>query len=159
MTVLDQYGDLKKEGTRKGAGKLMNVYVAYLFAAATIHQFSHWKCKSPQFYGNHLLFERIYNSAQARLDVAAEKTVGLFRNGSLDENQQMALVKKLVAKYSSDNHLANSLSIELACVAIGKETYESLKESKDMTLGLDDMIMAQCSDSETSIYLLKQASE
>lgn len=157
MTVLDQYSELKKSASRRSAGKLMNNYVAYVRAAQTIHQLGHWTCKSAQFYGNHLLLERIYDAAQARLDAVAEKTIGLFGNDAIDANEQMATLKKLVAKYSSEDPLANSLAIEEAFLAVAKETYENLSGTKDMTLGLDDLIMAQCSDAETSVYLLKQA--
>jgi len=157
MTILDQYTELKKTANRRGSGKLMNNYIAYLRAAYIIHQSGHWKCKSPQFYGNHLLLNRLYDSVQERVDAAAEKTIGLFGNDSLDDSQQIVTMKKLIAKYSSEDHLSNSLAIEQAFITVGKETYDAIKASNDMTLGLDDLIMAQCSTAETSVYLLKQA--
>jgi len=157
MTTLDQYSEIKKEASRKSAGKLMNNYIAYIQAVYAIHQFSHWLCKSPQFYGNHLLFQRIYEAAGDRLDAAVEKTIGVFGNDAINPNDQMATLKKLVGKYSSEDHLTNSLAIEEAFLSVAKETYEALKESNDITLGLDDLIMAQCNEAETSVYLLKQA--
>jgi len=157
MSIFENYDDIKKEGSRKSAGKLMNVYVACLRAITIIHQTNHWKCKSPNFYGNHLLFERIYDDANKKLDEAAEKTIGLFGNDSIDNDVQMSLVKKMVIKYSTDNYIENSIKAEEDFIELATKTYEELKSANDITLGLDDLIMAHASQSETSLYLLKQA--
>jgi hypothetical protein len=41
---------------------------------------------------------------------------------------------------------------------MAEDVYNRIKEMGDMTLGLDDMIMSQCSDVEGYLYLLQQAS-
>jgi DNA-binding ferritin-like protein len=56
--------------------KIGALYIATLKGIALINQNSHWLSRGEAFYGKHLLFERIYNSALKDLDLAAEKFVG-----------------------------------------------------------------------------------
>ena len=42
---------------------------------------THWQAKGENYYGNHLLFQRIYEGMQGEIDTLAEKIVGYF-----DEN-------------------------------------------------------------------------
>lgn len=58
--------------------KVGALYIASLKALALIHQHSHWTAKGVTFYGDHLLFERLYNDTLELLDEAAEKFVGLL---------------------------------------------------------------------------------
>ena len=43
--------------------KVGALYVASLKAMALIHQQSHWTTRGQSFYGDHLLFEKLYDSA------------------------------------------------------------------------------------------------
>jgi DNA-binding ferritin-like protein len=137
--------------------KLLALYVAFLRALYLIHQNSHWQCKGPNFYGNHLMFQRIYESVQEDSDLAAEKSVGLFGNDVVNIPSQSKMIQKLMEKYSSDNHLANSLKAEMDFLALSKKIYEALDSSGALTLGLDDAIMSIASNRETAVFLLKQA--
>lgn len=160
---IDLYFDMK-DGRIKLASKadktatigLLNDYIAMLRLVNLIHQHGHWKCKGPEFYGNHLLFERLYDNSSARVDVAAEKLIGLYGNGSLKHDTQTKLINKM-NKYTSDDHIQNSIDAEKTFITIAEDLYNRVKEIGEMTLGLDDMIMAQSSEAETSVYLLEQA--
>jgi DNA-binding ferritin-like protein len=138
--------------------KLMATYVAFLRALYIIHQNGHWKCKGPNFYAHHLMFERIYKSVAADTDLAAEKTIGLFGNDSIDLFAQSKLIQQITERYSSsDNYIENSLKAEKDFIILSKKIYNTLKESGALSLGLDDAIMAICSNRETNVYLLQQS--
>ena len=159
---IDLYFDMK-EGRIKLAAKksekapaLLDKYVAFLRVAYLVHQTGHWKCKSSEFYGNHLLFQRIYEDAADRTDEVAEKLIGLFGNSALDDEGQLKLMYKL-NHYNSDDRIANSLEVEEDFIKLATSVYETIKENGQMTLGLDDMIMNHVNKAETAVYLLKQA--
>ena len=139
--------------------KIASLYIASLKAMALIHQMSHWTTHGGTFYGDHLLFERLYNSALKDLDLAAEKFVGLFGDSCLDYDLQTDLLHKVLLKYK---HLEGSpaqmsLVSEEDFLKLSKTAYDFFEEEGKLTLGLDDAIMAIASQREESVYLLKQA--
>lgn len=140
-------------------GKVAALYIASLKGIALIHQHSHWTTKGIAFYGDHLLFERLYNSALEDLDLAAEKFIGLLGDECLDYDMQTDLVSKVLGKYSNleGSPLEMSLAVEKDFIKFSKDTYNCFEEDGRMTLGLDDMIMAISSSREESVYLLQQA--
>lgn len=134
--------------------KLLSVYVAFTRALYLLHQQNHWLAMS---YGNHLLFERLYEKAQEFADDAAERVIGLCGDANLD-GAESVIAQKFAAKDGSiKGLLESSLSIEKAFQNLVKKVYGTLKEKGSITLGLDDLLMSQASDGETHIYLLQQA--
>jgi len=132
-------------------------YVAILRGLYLLHQNHHWISEGSNFYGNHLLFQRIYEAAQADADLAAEKFIGLFGIDSLKAKEQGILIAKFLNKYSqSENLVKSSLDAEKEFLQFSKELYDTYKSNESMTLGLDDMLMAIASKREESVYLLQQ---
>jgi DNA-binding ferritin-like protein len=147
----------KEMEEKSDAPRILCAYLALLRTMTLVFQNSHWKCQSPVFYGNHLLFERIYNDSAELTDAMAEKLIGLFGNDALNHAEQIELIAGFYKKYISDNHIENSLNISKDFVKAADDTYQRIKEMGNMTLGLDDMIMAQSSKVEEFVYLLNQA--
>ena len=148
---------LMKKLAQSDPGKLMGTYVAFLRGLYIIHQNGHWKCKGPNFYAHHLMLERIYKSAAEDADLAAEKTIGLFGNDSINLPAQSKLIQQITERYSSDNHIENSLKAEKDFIILSKKIYNTLKEADSLSLGLDDAIMSISSNREGNIYLLQQS--
>ena len=140
------------------AVKIAALYVASLRAISLIHQHNHWTTKGEMFYGEHLLFERLYDSALENLDTAAEKFIGIFGDETLNYELQAELLNKVLLKYSNleGSPIEMSLAIEKDFLKFSKDTYEFFKKNNVLSLGLDDMIMAIASNREESVYLLKQ---
>jgi len=167
MNPIDIYFDLKNKKIKTAqendevddvsSAEALNYYIGFLRLVYMIHQNSHWKCKCENFYANHLLFERLYESAQKRLDKTAEKLIGIFGNDAMDTSKHSTLINKMCEKYSGPDHVENSLKAEQDFCQISEKTFELIKENGNMSLGLDDLIMANHNKSETAIYLLKQS--
>lgn len=138
--------------------KTAALYIATLRAISIIHTQSHWTTKGDTFYGDHLLFERIYNSALENLDLAAEKFVGLFGTDCLDYALQIDLLNKVLLKYKGleGKPLDMSLAIEKDFLKFSQDAYNLFEEEGKLTLGSDDMIMAIASKREEAVYLLQQ---
>lgn len=136
------------------AHKLLSKYVAFTRAMYLLHQQNHW---AASHYGDHLLFQRLYEEVQEEMvDDAAERVVGLC-GSLLFEGAEAVIAKKFAPKDKSlISLLKSSLAIEEAFQKMCKLTYDEIKEKDMMTLGLDDLIMAQSSVGETHLYLLKQ---
>ena len=136
------------------ACKLLSLYVAFVRALYLLHQQNHW---DSQDYGEHLLFQRLYEEASEIVDDAAERVVGLCGELMLT-GTETDIVKKFAPREKSiQSLLESSIALEQAFQQIAKKTYDSLKEKDMITLGLDDLIMAQASTGETHLYLLQQA--
>lgn len=142
---------------------LMGVYIAFLRALSLVHQNNHWQIKGPGYYGNHLLLERLYSDTAKGSDQAAERAVGLFGSRCVNMATQAGLIYKIVGRYTTESdgeykeYLLSSLKAEQDFLKLSRTTYEALKKSGAITLGLDDLIMATASNSEEHVYLLKQA--
>lgn len=138
--------------------KVAALYIATLKAMALVHQHSHWTTRGVPFYGDHLLFERLYNSSLKDLDLAAEKFIGLFGDGVLDYDMQTKLLAQVLSKYSDleGSPAQMSLAIEKDFLKFSKDAYNAFEDEGKLTLGLDDMVMAIASQREESVYLLQQ---
>src|SRR5271165_2847716 len=138
--------------------KTAALYVASLKAMSLIHQHNHWTTHGLTFYGDHLLFERLYKSTLENLDTAAEKFIGLFGSSYLDYDLQADLLHKVLLKYKDleGSPAQLSLAVEKDFLKFSKDAYNSFEEEDRLTLGLDDMLMSIASDRETSCYLLQQ---
>lgn len=139
--------------------KVAALYVATLKSIALIHQNNHWTTKGVAFYGEHLLFQRLYESALENLDLAAEKFIGLFGNDCLSYDLQIELLTKVLSKYKNleGSPIPMSLAAEKDFIKFSKDAYNCFEAEERLTLGLDDMIMSIASQREESIYLLQQS--
>lgn len=139
--------------------KIANLYVATLRAIYLIHQHSHWLVRGVGFYGHHLLFERLYQSAQKDADLAAEKFLGLFQEDFIDYQLQSELINKILNKYTNLSIFERSLKVEQDFLNFAEEAYQFFENNKIKTLGLDDMLAEISSHREEACYLLKQSEE
>lgn len=134
-------------------------YIALIRAVYLMHQNHHWITKGKNFYGNHLLFERIYKSAAEDADMAAEKFIGLFGTETLDLHMQAQMIGRILENFSSGDPVQTSLEAEKKFLDFSEKFYTLLDKEDRLTLGLDDMIMSIASNREGAVYLLKQTSE
>jgi DNA-binding ferritin-like protein len=138
--------------------QLTNLYVATLRSIYLIEQQAHWQTKGLGFYGDHLLFERIYKVAAEDADAAAERFIGLFGADSVDAKAQAEYIGKVLAKYSNkEEQLEIALAIEKDFISFGDQFYSELDKAEVLTLGLEDLLPHISGNRETAVYLLQQA--
>jgi DNA-binding ferritin-like protein len=137
--------------------------LAHLRFVYFVHQFHHWTASGDSFYGDHLLFQRLYEASQSEIDDLAEKAVGLGGNENVDLLMQFQTIVPFIKQYGQSvtyargSELAKrSLEIEQAFLNAIDATIERLEMDGMMTQGLDDMLPAMRSTHEGHIYLLKQ---
>lgn len=137
---------------------IANLYVATLRAIYLIEQHCHWTVKGTAFYGDHLLFERLYKSAQDNADLAAEKAIGCFGQEAVEYKSQCELMHKIVAKYADlqDKPVEQALAIEKDFLAMAEKAFKQIEEAGEMDLGIDDMMTEISSKRQEAVYLLGQ---
>jgi DNA-binding ferritin-like protein len=138
--------------------KTAALYIAALKAIALISRHNHWSTKGDNFYGSHLLFERLYNSALENLDLAAEKLIGLFGDQVLDYDTQTDLLNRTLSKYKNleGSPARMCLAIEKDFLKLNQEAYKVFEDEGKLTLGLDDALCLISNKREESVYLLQQ---
>lgn len=132
--------------------------LACLRASYLSYQTSHWQVIGGSFYGNHLLFARLYESVQKQVDELAEKLVGYLGREVVGLDHQIKHIAGYVMRWSQiDCHHKRGLQSEVELQQALKRAYEGIKQVNAMTLGLDDWIMATANAHEENEYLLQQA--
>jgi DNA-binding ferritin-like protein len=137
---------------------IANLFTATLRQLYVIETFCHWTTRGDPFYGDHLLFERLYKATAEDADSAAERFIGLFGLEAVDYNKQTELMNKVAKKFESlhDDPINLALTAEKAFIEFAKAAYDVFEDEGVLSLGLDDLIMSIASTHETAIYLLKQ---
>jgi DNA-binding ferritin-like protein len=132
--------------------------LAHLRAQHWNYWTTHWQVKGKAFYGDHLLFERLYGAELAiEIDTLAEKLVGYFGSESVTAAPQIQQAASWVSFWAEIQcPYQRGLKSEKDFQIIVAKAYDVLKGSAEMTLGLDDFLMAMANRHETNIYLLQQ---
>jgi len=151
----DEYAALPEADLKK--------YLALLKAIQAYYQHAHWISKGEPYYGDHLLFERLYGSLGEEIDALAEKMVGLGGDHFVCVKTVMGIVSQILdhVPEMDENTLGYelaqaSLKMEKLFLAYTKKLYGKMKEEGSLTLGFDDMLMSLHNKHEGNVYLLKQ---
>jgi len=120
------------------------------------HWNTHWKVKGNAYYGDHLLFDRMYTSVAEEIDTLGEKIVSFYGPEAITDEGTLAETQRFLSLYPGlDLHL-RAYNLEVHLQRSLKKAYDGIKASGDMTLGIDDFLMALANSHETNIYLLRQ---
>lgn len=140
----------------------LSVVLAYLRALTMIHQQNHWLSLGANFYGDHLLFERLYNATQENIDGVAERCIGLGSGETVDLQLQIKTIYQFVKDYQASNMITNdqlidsSIKAEFMLLSIIDCAKQKLNDKGLLTNGLDNLLAGIADIHETHIYLLKQ---
>jgi len=138
------------------AQQLLGHLLAALRAAQQSHWTAHWTVEGTS-YGDHLLFERLYEGFTKEIDALAEKMVAMFGAEAVNFPEQMKWQALLAHEWDQEPDLyRRAWAIEQFLQTHFLKTYEALKGLQQMTLGLDDFLMATANAHETNVYLLGQ---
>lgn len=138
--------------------KIASLFIASLKAMTLTHLHSHWTTQGSNFFGSHLLFERIYQSAQENLDGAAEKFVAVCGSEVLDWSTQNDLLHKILGKLEkvSEDPLTLSLEIEKQFLNLCQQTEAAFDEEGELSQGIANLLQNIADDRENAVYLLQQ---
>lgn len=158
MKITSEYTEFSKP-SKDATMKLLRKLLALLRAQHLFYYNCHWEAQGDSFYELHLLFERLYAALPNQFDGLAEKMVAFFGKEATDLNELMPLMADWLESWRGDDKIQASLKSEDDLQTNVVKIYNQLKESDELTLGLDDFLMALADDHETHQYLLKRFKE
>lgn len=136
------------------------VHLKYLYA---LHQNNHWVSMGDPYYGDHLLFQRLYLAIVEEIDGIAEKSIGLGCTSNVDLHLIHSQLLKLVSGINgattipqSSDLAKKSLMAEINFLKVLDHVIDSLKETCLLTHGLSNMLEGIADLHEGHVYLLKQ---
>lgn len=131
--------------------------LAMLRAAQASHHHGHWVTKGSTFYGDHLLFEKLYTAIEEEIDSLAEKAVQQFGDKTVELVPQFEDITACLQKWTEEGDLFKRALLVEKTLQVAIEDYrQELKDSGYLSIGLDNFL-AQLADShETALYLLGQ---
>ena len=137
--------------------------LAHLRALRWQYHTTHWQSKGPNFYGDHLLFERLYAGEgggpdlDAEIDGLGERMTRFFGAETVDDSAILPLTTAILAAAGSEREpIRRAMALETATHEAIDHAYEALAASGHKTLGLDDFLMALADERDTAAYLLGQ---
>ena len=77
----------------------LGALTAILRAANVIHQSNHWRTAGPSYYGDHVMFERLYDDSLPFIDQMAEKAMGLGHPDLVCPVTQMEVMRNYVSMW------------------------------------------------------------
>lgn len=158
---VEEGGEVASETSSSGSFvELTSALLALLRAQYLNYQTSHWQADGRHFYSDHLLFERLYKSVKKESDTLAEKMVCKAGSDAVSLKSQCQKISALCCKWDeTECPYQRGIETEELFQKVVKETYDKLKESGELSLGMDDYLMALANDHETNMYLLKRTLE
>lgn len=120
------------------------------------HWTSHWQVKGMPFYGDHIMFERMYTAVAQEIDTLAEKIVADFGPDAVEPLAQIAETHNILDDLRASGPVARGLLAEELVQTALKGAYDALKKEGCMSLGMDDFLMATANAHDTHLYLLRQ---
>lgn len=145
------------EPARPLARSLLTQLLGMLRAVHWSHWTTHWQVRGTPSYGDHLLFERLYKGLEEEIDALAEKIVSYYGAEAVDAVANADFMLRFLSRYEQvADPYARGLAVETYLQKSLKRVYDQLKGTDEMTLGLDDYLMATANLHETHQYLLRQ---
>lgn len=139
--------------------KSLIVLLGMLRALKWIAWNGHWQVKGPSYYGDHLMMERLYTGVlDANIDTLAEKLVALYGSEVIDNPILLLTFNECVGEAKKPSTCPIRRALHLLQILQGQfnQAYKIGTGSGEITLGLDDFLMATANEHETFIYLLQQ---
>lgn len=127
---------------------------------------THWKTSGPDFYGDHLLFQRIYESTSedgggpdisAETDGLGERIVALYGPSGIDavrvQERALAHLKGIVGQ----DPIQGALALEKEALRLGaKAAGLTVNLPPEYSVNLDNYLRSLVDERSTVIYLLQQ---
>ena len=138
------------------------VLLSMLRSTSFIHQAHHWQTRGPQYYGDHLLYERLYTELAESIDGLAERAVGAGDYPLVNpvvSSKQMSDMIRLVCNGSGqtpEQYVVQSLKSVAATLGLLRLVYDALGKKKMLTHGIENLLQGVADKLEGQVYLLKQ---
>ena len=131
-------------------------------ALAMLHQSNHWRAFGDPFYGDHLLYERVYGAVDGDIDSIAERLVGLAGDMMIDPVISAAQAARILqdgmqtVESSPDDMVRIALEAEMYYLDMLEAVVANLESKGLLSYGTDNMLAGIADKHEGLVYLLKR---
>jgi DNA-binding ferritin-like protein len=146
----------------------LGAIVGMLEGMTVLFQTFHWKVNGNSFYGDHLMFQRIYEGIEGQIDGVAEKAIGLG-SPNLISSEKITETMEVFLDHVNNMHslVTDDDNINFLYAKRGKDTIElfihtvekmmmDLQDKDLLTKGLDNLLAGILDEQEGFVFLLKQ---
>ena len=130
-----------------------------LFMAVYLtHWSSHWKSSGSTSYGDHLLFERLYEAVSGEIDVLAEKLLSGIAGPDFSHSVMVSAASDYVTDWETEfpDVVSRSAHAEEVLQNRLRMDFSWLESTNDLPLGLNDFLAAAANTHDTHCYLLNR---
>jgi DNA-binding ferritin-like protein len=114
-------------------------------------------------YGDHLLFQRLYEESRAFIDQVAERAVGSKAVAAIEPAVQGQIIHSVLLGLTRDNdegtarnYVEVSLKGELYCLQLIKSVIQVMESDNTLSPGISNLLEGVADLHETFVYLLQQ---
>jgi DNA-binding ferritin-like protein len=119
---------------------------------------THWQVHGQSFYGDHLLFQRLYTGPlNDQIDQLGEKMTAFFGGEAVESMKVLDRARALVGTWAkTEDPYERAIVSEQSLQAAIMRAVMWMREHHTITLGMDDYLMSLANQHETNLYLLQQ---
>lgn len=118
---------------------------------------AHWQVKGDPFYGDHLMFQRLYEGMEGEIDGTAEKIVGIYGSEAVGGHDSIDRAHNVLKRWCDTADLyARALQTEEELQMLLVQVRSLLSSKGHLSLGLDSFLQGLADTHETNVYLLQQ---
>jgi DNA-binding ferritin-like protein len=151
----------------QGALGWLAALLTVLKSASWMHQTHHWQTRGQSYYGDHLLFDRLYNDSVPFLDQVAERTIGLGSPSLVDPVIQAKHLAWCIsncyegtkADEGPNGMVQLSLQMEQSVLEAIKVVLKELSGAGVLSDGTENLLQGIADKHEEFVYLLKQRAD
>lgn len=142
----------------------LGVFIDLLRALSLLHHTHHWQTMGSQFYGDHLLYQRLYELADGQIDGVGEKAVGLGSSELVASKHSLENMRRYIEAIEDADMMdapalkmaKRSLLAERSFITAGEKMMDQLKSKGLLTRGVEQLLGTILDTHEGVLYLLKQ---
>lgn len=138
---------------------LVAVHVALRVEELLFHVY-HWRSKGADYYGDHLLYQRLYQDRAVEIDRIGEVLLAVGGPGSVAPSTTVIGMQDLISRVE-----ATQGSDSIRGLALVNETLRRINDANDLlgktpyTLSVNNVLAGFADKHLEALYLLKQRSE
>lgn len=142
--------------------EVLGELLASLKAMRECYQTLHWQARGEPFFGDHLMFERIYTNLLPEIDSLAEKIVGFTDDALvLEVTSQTARVSTHVQEIMSNLQNMTPLQsmFEAEKLLVSKflpQLLNSMEQAGELSDGMENFLQSIGDNHENNIYLVSR---
>ena len=142
----------------------LGVFIDLLRALSLLHHTHHWQTQGSQFYGDHLLYQRLYELADGQIDGVGEKAVGLGSPELVMTRHSLENMRRYIEALEDADIMdapalkmaKRSLLAEKSFITAGEKLMDQLKSKGLLTRGVEQLLGTILDTHEGVLFLLKQ---